>query len=267
MKEQLENIIKRFQDSQTSLESYQAISDFVEIIINIPEFIKQVEKEGEVIHNAKIALNRDKGDYSKEHNERRSKKHIALHQLDPIFPLRNLHNVYQGIKTENIANSSDWLFHNFSPDEQMLIEDKVEYQMFINKLYKKVIPFLEVKKEKKKNELKVKSYDEKTKTLIIGNIKILIAKNDGNNNAHEIMAYIFVDNKSKLSNKFYYSEIAKYRFEAPYNSDDKYAHQMYSGACKRINDIIKDTTDGQIKEFLIFNYSSLGHIQVNSKYV
>ena len=56
MKEKIENIIKRFQDSQTSLEAYQAISDFVEIIINIPEFIAQVEKEGEIIHNAKIAF-------------------------------------------------------------------------------------------------------------------------------------------------------------------------------------------------------------------
>ncbi len=57
MKEQLENTIKRFQNSKTSLESYQAISDFVEIIINISEFIEQVEKEGKEIYNAKSSGN------------------------------------------------------------------------------------------------------------------------------------------------------------------------------------------------------------------
>ena len=265
MKEQLENIIKRFQDSQTSFESYQSISGFVEIINNIPEFIAQVEKEGEIIYNAKSENNRDKGDYSKKHNEYRTKKHTALCQLDPLFPLRNLNNVYEGIKTENIADESDWLFCRFSPDEPMQIEDKIEYQMFINKLYKKVIPFLEVKKE---DELKIKSYDEKTKTLTIGDIQILIAKNEGNNNAHEIMSYIFIDKIDYLKDKHFYSEIAKKRFgDDNYNSKDKYAYQPYSGACKRINDIIKDTTDGQIKEFLFFNHSSLGHIQVNQKYV
>ena len=267
MKEKLENIIKRFQDSQTSLESYQAISDFVEIIINVPEFIAQVEKEGEIIHNAKSENNRDKGDYSKKHNEHRTKKHIALCQLDPLFPLRNLTYVYEGIKIENIADDSDWLFCNFSPDDPMPDTDKWEYIDYINKVYKKALPFLEVKKEEKKSELKVKSYNEETKTLIIGDLKILIAKNEGNNNAHEIMSYIFVDKIDNLKDKHYYSEIAKNRFEVLYNSDDKYAHQPYSGACKRINDIIKDTTDGQIKEFLIFNYSSLGHTQINSKYV
>lgn len=57
MKEQLEIIISRFRNSQTSLETYQAISDFVEIIINIPEFIEQVEKEGKEIYNAKSSGN------------------------------------------------------------------------------------------------------------------------------------------------------------------------------------------------------------------
>ncbi len=268
MKEQLKNIIERFHNSRTSLEVYQAISDFVEIIIAVPEFIAQVEKEGEIIHNAKIALNRDKGDYSKKHNRRRDKKGEALHQLDPIFPLRNLYSVHDGIKTENIADNTDWLFCRFGPDEPMPIEDKIEYRMFINKLYKKIVPFLKNKTEEKHaEEIKVKSYDEANKTLNIGNYKIQIAKNEGNNNAHEIMAYIFMDNKNNLNDKFYYAEIAKKRFEADYNSRNKYAHQPYSGACKRINDRIKDVTDGQIKEFLIFDYSTLGHIEVNPKYL
>lgn len=269
MREQLEKTINRFKNSQTSLETYQAISDFVEIIISVPEFIAQVEKEGEIIHNAKVANNRDKGDYSKKHNERRDRIHIALHQLDPTFPLRNLHDVYFGMKIENIANESSWLFHRFGPDEPMLREDKIEYGMFINKLYKKILPFLKDKTEEKHpKEIKVKSYDENRKVLNIGNFEIPIARNEGNNNAHEIMAYIFVDNKSNLKNKFYYADMAKERFEDEnYNSKDKDAHQKYSGACKRINERIKDITNGQVKELLIFNYSTKGHVQVNPKYI
>lgn len=269
MNEQLKDIMKRFKESQTSLEAYQAISDFVEIIIAVPEFIAQVEKEGENIHNAKIAVNRDKGDYSKEHNRRRDKMDRALHQLDPIFPLRNLHNVYHGIKTENIVDNTDWLFCRFGPDDLMPTEDKIEYRMFMDKLYKKILPFLKNKTEEKHiEEIKVRSYDEERKILTIGNYQILIAKNEGDNNAHEIMAYIFIDHKNNLKDKFYYSEIAKERFEDEnYTDKGKKAHQLYSGACDRINERIKDETDGKIKEFLKFNYSYKGHIIINPDYL
>ena len=61
MQKKLENIIERFRKSQTSLESYRAISDFTEIVLAIPEYIAQVEKEGEIIHQEMIDLNVDKG--------------------------------------------------------------------------------------------------------------------------------------------------------------------------------------------------------------
>ena len=127
MKGQLENIIKRFQDSQTSLESYRAISDFVEIIIDIPEFIEQVEREGKEIYNAKVDLSNNKKDYS---NEYRNRQNEILHRLDPIFPLKNLQDVQRGLKPENFIRSSCSLFHKFNPDEPMLEEDKNEYLFY-----------------------------------------------------------------------------------------------------------------------------------------
>ena len=74
-----------------------------------------------------------------------------------------MHNVYQGIKDENIADESDWLFRRFSPDEPMSIEDKIEYQGFINKLYKKIIPFLKEDKHEDniQEEIKVPVQSEK----------------------------------------------------------------------------------------------------------
>lgn len=273
MQDKLKNIIEKFKKSQNSLESYQAISEFMEIVIAVPEYIAQVEKEGEVIYQEKIKLNADKGwNYGlggkelKEHNKWRDRKSKALHELDPLFPLRNLNNVYEGIKPENILACSDWLYRFQSPDEPLPEDDKEEYQMFLDKVFKKVIPFLKVEKTETENP-KVKFYDEEKRVLHIGNYEISIAKNEGNNNAHEIMAYIFIDNKDSLKDKLYYAEIAEKRFEADYNRRNKYAYQPYSGTCKRINQIIKDATDSKIKDFLILNYSTLGHIEINPKYL
>ena len=154
MQEKLKNILEKFKESQNSLESYQAISEFVEIVITVPEYIAQVEKEGEIFYQEKIKLNADKGwNYGlggkelKEHNKWRDRKSKALHELDPLFPLRNLNNVYEGIKPENISACSDWLYRSQSPDEPLSKTGKEEYQMFLDKVFKKVIPFFKVEKE------------------------------------------------------------------------------------------------------------------------
>ena len=275
MQKELDKAIEKFKNSQTSFESHEAISDFIKIVIEIPAFIEQAEKEGEIINNAKIELNADKGlDLSssdrKQHNKRRDMQSKALHQLDPLFPLQNLHNVHIGIQPENIPYSVAWLYAWFSPDEPMRESDKKEYQLFIDKIYKKVIPFLGAKDEIDPQEsevLKFKNYDEETKTLTIGKYAIQIAKNDGDNNAHDIMTHIFVNNKDDLKIKFDDADIAGKMFGFDYNAKDKYSHQPYSGACKRINNKIQLETNGRIKNFLDFNYSTRGYVKINQKYL
>ncbi|MFA6193684.1 MAG: hypothetical protein WC726_02370 [Parcubacteria group bacterium] len=171
MQEKLKSIIKKFQESQTSLESYQAISEFVEIVIAVPEYIAQVEKEGEIINQEKIKLNADKGwNYGlggkelDEHNRWRDRKSKALHELDPLFPLQNLHKVHEGIKPENISACSEWLYRSQSPDEPLLKSDKEKYQMFLDKVFKKVLSFL---KEEKVGTIEVKNKDTKWESITI----------------------------------------------------------------------------------------------------
>lgn len=273
MKEQLANIMKRFKESPTSLESYRAISDFMEAILkmkNFEAFDAVVGKEHETIQKMQKELIINKSNYT---NEYRNSQSDILHQMDINFCLRNLNDVRFGLqsitdKTEYFQDSIYWMFRRFKPDDPMPEADKWEYGHFMNKVYKKVIPFLEINNNQDVEEIKVKSYDETNKILNIGNYKIQIAKNEGNNNAHELMAYIFIDNKDNLKDKFYYSEIAEKRFEDDnYKDKGKKAHEPYSGACDRINERIKDQTDGKIKEFLIKNYSSKGHVQVNPDYL
>lgn len=275
MQKQLEAIIERYKNSQTTLEAYEAISDFIKIVETIPEFIGQVEDEGEKIRLEKIELNADKGwNYGlagKElrlHNEYRDRKSKALHELDPMFPLINLGHIHIGIQPENIADNSDWLFRWTSPDEPLRETDRKEFQTYLDKVYKKILPFFKVEEiEEAQEEIKVKSYDEDNKILTVGKYQIKIAKNEGNNNAHEIMSYIFIDHKDDLSDKFDYSDIAEQRFGANYNIKDKNAHQLYSGACKRINQTIKDETNGEVNEFLLFNFSNLGNVKINPEYL
>lgn len=265
MKEKLENAIYRFHISQTSLEAYQAISVFVELIMPLTELIDAIEKERKDIYDKKIEIYNHKRDYT---NEYRGRQMEILHSLDTLFCLKNLHDVYRALKPENFLEESYWMFRHFNPDKPMPAGDKEEYRQYMERVYKKALPFLKVEnKSQDLEKIKIKSYNETTKILTIGNYKIPIAKNEGNNNAHEIMAYIFIDNKDNLKDKFYYSEIAEKRFGAHYDSKNKYAHQPYSGACDRINDRVKDATNGQVKDFLIFNYSSMGDVRVNPKYL
>lgn len=265
MEEKLKSAIERFQKAPTSLEAYKAISDFVKIVITVPEYIARVEENSENVLLSKFDLYIDKANLSKEHI---AKKQAILHQIDPLFPLRNLHTVYLSLQPEHFDSACTLLFKGFNPDDPMPKADKEEYQLLLDKVYKGISPFLKTEATTEPaQEMKVKFYDEEKRTLAIGNFTIIIAKNEGNNNAHEIMAYIFLDKIDDSTAKFYYAEIAEKRFEDSYNSKNKYAHQPYSGACKRINDKVKDETNGLINDFLIFNHSTLGYVRVNPKYL
>jgi len=274
MQKQLDEAVEKFKNSQTSFDSYQAISDFVKIIIEVPEFIKQVETEGEKIRIAQMELNADKGwTYGlrgrelDKHNENRGKKWETLFQLDPLFPLSELETIHEWLQSENMTDTA-LLFQNCKPDDALPESERKRYQGFMDKLYKKILPFLKVEEmEEAQEEIKVKSYDEENKILIIGKYQIKIAKNEGNNNAHEIMSHIFIDHKDDLRDKFDYSDIAEQRLGADYDAEDKNAHQPYSGACKRINQIIKDETNSEVKDFLIYNHSKLGYVKINPIYL
>jgi hypothetical protein len=270
MKKQLKRMIEQYEKSDTTLESYQAISSFVELVFQNDDFIEYTQDEGKRINLEKIKLNADKGDRSKKWNEYRDKKHKALHELDPHFPLQNLYHVYEYLKPENATYGIDFLYANTSPDEPMREQDKKEYLMFLNKTYKNILPFIKDEIVDAKNtttKLKYKSFNEKSSILTIGEFEILIAKNSGNNNMHEVMSYLFVDNKDDLAKKFFYADIADERFKEEYNAKDKYAYKKYNNACVGINNKISKATNGQINDFLEPNTSKIGFVTINQKYL
>jgi hypothetical protein len=269
MKKELEKTIEKYKNSQTSLEAYQAISDFVKIIETVPEFIKQVENEGEKIRNAQIELNADKGwNYGlrgkelDEHNNRRAKKHDALFELDPMFPLRNLHNVHLAIQSENIINNSDWLFHRFSPDEPLPEADKKEYQGFIDKLYEKILPFLKETLPIEKSSDIDSDFNTEKSILYIGDKEVKISSRNEKPNGHFILKYIF-NSEEGLHEEYSYKEIAKSEFDDDYDKKDSW--RKYHHGCEYINEKIRKKTG--FADFLIYTLGKSGTIRINEKYL
>jgi len=110
------------------------------------------------------------------------------------------------------------------------------------------------------------SFNPETKILLIGDlnpIEISAPK------MYAIMQYIFNENKDDLTQDFFYSEICDYIAgeEKSYNSKIKDAHAPYSKACDRINNKIKDKTEGLVDDFLKPSYSNRGSVTVNQKYL
>jgi hypothetical protein len=259
MRKELGKVTEKFKNSQTSLEAYQAISDFVKIIETVPEFIEQVEKEGENIRNAQIELNANKGwAYGlrgrelDNHNKRRDKQGKALHQLDPMFPLINLESVHNGIQPENIINNSNWLFHRFSPNDPLPEADKNEYQGFIDKLYKKILPFLD------KEEMPDFGFDFNKSILYFQEKEIHISLKNDKTNAHYVLEHIF--KSDDLGQQFPFSEIAEDTFKE--NND---SWRKYYRACEDINKKVYKAT--RIDDFLEFSSGKTAWAKINKKYL
>jgi predicted RNA-binding protein with RPS1 domain len=259
MQKQLDKTIEKFKNSQTSIEAYEAISDFVKIIETVPKFIKQIKKEGKKIQIAQTELNADKGwNYGlsgrdlRDHNKRRDRKGEALFQLDPMFPLINLRNVHKGIKPKNIVANSDWLFHRFSPTDPLPETDRKEYQGFIDKLYKKILPFLN--KEEKRDF----GFDLDKSILYFQETEIHISLKNDKTNAHYILKHIF--NSDDLDQQFSFSEIAEDEF-----TEDNNNWRKYYRACEDISKKVYKIT--KIDDFLEFSTGKTGWVRISKKYL
>ena len=281
MQKQLDEIIQRYKNSQTTLEAYEAISDFVKIIETFSGFIEEVESEGEKNRIEQIKLNADKGwDYGlkgkelKLHNEYKARKSEALHQLDPVFPLRNLNNVRLGIQSENIANNSDWLFRWSRPNEPLRESDKKEYQGFIDKLYKKLVPFLEKESTKeiatetispKEDDLVAWDLDfnSENSILYLGKYEIRISKRKNDKTTGHFILKHIINSDEEISREYSYKEIAQTEFDDNYEKDD--AWRKYHHACEYTNEQIRKVTG--IDDFLIYTTYKTGEVKINKKYL
>jgi hypothetical protein len=293
MRKQLDEVVVKFKNSQTSLEAYEAISDFVKIIVEIPEFIKQVEAEGEKIRIAQIELNADKGwTYGlrgrelDEHNENRGKKWETLFQLDSSFQLSELETIHEWFQSENMTDTV-LLFQNCKPDDALSESERKRYQGFIDKLYKKVIPFLEkeaieeitaeviLPQEKEiaeevateiilpKNEEVVAwdlDFNSEKSILYIGKYEIKITRRKNNTTGHYILQHIF-NSPEGLSEEFSYKEIWEQTIN---DSMEDFNDRTYYRGCEEIQTKVSQDTNFIINDFLSFDSTS---VKINPNYL
>lgn len=110
-------------------------------------------------------------------------------------------------------------------------------------------------------------FDEITSILSIDGYKVKIDIRGTKTVAHEILAYIFIDNHDNLSDDFYYAEIAFSRFEDEEYSSNSIAWRKYHAACMDIQDKIRKQTANKINDFLNYNARQEGCVKINKKYL
>jgi len=260
VREKLKFAIERFQRASTSLEAYQAISEFVSLIKTIRKYTAYVEKEGQRISNAKVELGPDIGNEPKEYNEYRTRQAETLHQLDPMFPLRNLHHVHVAIQPENIVRESIWIFRRFGPDDPLPEADRKEYQMFLDKVYKGALPF--IGSEKPKRPSKKLSYDPKESELFIKGERVRISLKHDKPNAHYVLKYIFSDS-AKLSEEHFFSDMIDIAILD--NLDNKDSWRKYYRACMDINENVRK--QAKFDDFLKITAGKTGAAKINDIYL
>ena len=270
MKNKIDKTINAFKESKTSLDAYSAIHDFIELIKKIPSFIDSLEKEMDAVYEKKHNLEQLKRNlnYTDKSLKLLEKTDEILWQTDTDFQYHSLYNVYKTIEKDDLPFTGSWLFSRSTPDEPLTTDCKKEYQGYLDKIYKKVIRFLEKQNIKKEVEEKKKklSFSLEKSMLYFQEQKIKIAKQDKITNAHKILKHIF---SKDLKNDFYYSEIAEDEFgeEQKHYAKTKNSWQRYYVACKEIQEKIRKGTPEKIEDFLIFNSGISGKVKIKPKYL
>ena len=110
-------------------------------------------------------------------------------------------------------------------------------------------------------------FDEAKSLLFVKGEKVEINIQEKTTNAHKILRYIFITNKDNPKDDFYFSEIAEDEFEELDYKDKQNGWKTYHRACEYVNDKIREQTQNQISDFLIFNTGQKGKTKINSKYL
>ena len=268
MKKRLKATIDRFQKATNSLEAYKAISEFVQVAMSVPKYIAFTETEGEIIHTKMMEIHADKGwnrglkgaDLD-EHNRRRGNNLEALFQLDPIFPIRNLHNVHLAIQKENLADNTDWLFSRFGPDDPLPDSDRKEYQLFLDKVYKAVLPFL--KQERPKKIVKLLDFDPEKSELTIKGKTVRISLKSDKTNAHHLLKHMF-SSSDGIVEAYFYSEMIDDSILDPSGIGKDYWRTYHRAALDVANKVRKQA---KFDDFLTITTGISGSVKINEKYL
>jgi hypothetical protein len=106
-------------------------------------------------------------------------------------------------------------------------------------------------------------FDELHSILYFFGEPVKISKQDDRNTvAHQILKYIFIDNKDNLHDDFFYSEMHELMFD-----DEKYKPEKYYIACRDIQEKIRAKTAKKIEDFLVFNTGKKGKVKLNKIYL
>ena len=110
-------------------------------------------------------------------------------------------------------------------------------------------------------------FDEDKSILHVKGFLVRINKTTYITNAHKILKYIFVTNKSNIKDDFFYSEIAEDEFrDLDYNSNDN-DWRRYTRACEHINNKVKKASNGMITKFIVFNSGMKARLKINTRYL
>lgn len=108
-------------------------------------------------------------------------------------------------------------------------------------------------------------FDEEKSQLFIKGRKVLVNKQDRNNNEHKLLHHIFITNKDNLKDDFFYSEIAEDEFHELDYKTRKNNWKKYHNTCCYLNQKIEKEVG--LAEFLICNTGKAGKVNVNKKYL
>jgi hypothetical protein len=103
-------------------------------------------------------------------------------------------------------------------------------------------------------------FDEEKSILFIKDKEIKIAKQSKKTIAHRILKHIF--DKDNLEELSAYVEIEGEEYQSELKLGKK-----YHSACQDIQRKIEKQTNGEIKDFLVFNSSDRGEVSINKKYL
>lgn len=110
-------------------------------------------------------------------------------------------------------------------------------------------------------------FDEIKSILYIKGLSVRINIQDRITNAHKMLRHFFIVNEKNLRDDFYYAEVAEDEFHELDYTHRENNWRKYHYACEDINRKVERQTNGQIKDFLVFNTGIKGSVKINEKYL
>ncbi|MEI7498694.1 MAG: hypothetical protein WCK11_05465 [Candidatus Falkowbacteria bacterium] len=110
-------------------------------------------------------------------------------------------------------------------------------------------------------------FNEEKSVLYIDGEPIKIDGKTKNSNQHKILKYIFIDNRTNLTDDFFYSEIAADEFGDLEYSKNRSSWKKYYDACGQIKLKIKNNTKDKIRNFLILTSGQDGKVSINREHL